>query len=63
MSTQEDIMIYVGKYHEHIRGCSIHQRDIMIHVGDIMSTQEMFRTSEGYYEYLGRYHDSRGEIS
>ena len=36
-----------GGYHEYIRGCSVHQGDIMIIVGDTMST------SEGYHEYIG----------
>ena len=27
-----------GGYHEYIRGCSVHRGDIMIHVGDTMST-------------------------
>ena len=31
-------MTHVGGYHEYIRGCSVHQRVIMIYVGDIMST-------------------------
>ena len=34
-------------------GCSIHQRDIMIHAGDIISTLGVFSTSEGYHEYIG----------
>ena len=25
---------YIGGYHEHIGGCSVHRRDIMIHVGE-----------------------------
>ena len=29
-----DIMMNVGGYHEYIRGCSVHQRDMMIHVGE-----------------------------
>ena len=29
-----------GGYHEHFEGCSIHRRDIMMHVG-------------GYHEYIG----------
>ena len=27
-----------GGYHEYIGGCSVHQEDIMIHVGDTMRT-------------------------
>ena len=29
-----------GGYHEYIAGCSVHRGDIMIHVGDTMSTLE-----------------------
>ena len=25
---------YIGGYHEYIGGCSVHRRDIMIHVGE-----------------------------
>ena len=35
-----------GGYHEYIGGCSVHQRDTMVHRG-------MFSTSEGYPEYIG----------
>ena len=55
-----------GGYHEYIGGCSVHRRDIMIHVGDTMSTWGMFSTlgdimstsgdimstSGGYHEYI-----------
>ena len=40
-------------YIEYIRGCSVHQRDIMIHVGDIMSTLEVLSISEGYHDSCG----------
>ena len=33
MSTSGDIMINVWGYYEYIGGCSVHRRDIMIHVG------------------------------
>ena len=33
MSTSEDVQ-YIGKYHEYIRGCSVHRGDIMMHVGE-----------------------------
>ena len=33
-----------GGYHEYIRGCSVHQRDVMMHVGDTMSTLGVFST-------------------
>ena len=35
-----------GGYHEYIGGCSVHRRDIMMHVGDIMSTS-------GDVQYVG----------
>ena len=31
-------MSTTGGYLEYIGGCSIHRRNLMIHVGDIMST-------------------------
>ena len=34
MSTSGDIMSTLGGYHEYIGGCSVHWRDIMIHVGE-----------------------------
>ena len=42
-----------GGYHEYIEGCSVHRGDIMIRVGDTMSTWGMFSTSGGYHEYIG----------
>ena len=42
-----------GGYHEYIGGCSVHWGDIMMNVGDTMSTPGMFSTSEGYHEYIG----------
>ena len=39
-STLEGIMSTSGGYLEYIGGCSVHQRDIMIHGG-------------GYHEYIG----------
>ena len=41
-----------GGYHEYIGGCSVHRGDIMMNVGDTMSTSGMFSTSEGYHEYM-----------
>ena len=41
-----------GRYHEYIRGCSVHRGDIMMNVGDTMSTLGMFSTLEGYHEYI-----------
>ena len=35
-----------GGYHEYTRGCSVHQRDTMMHVGEIMIHVE------GYHEYI-----------
>ena len=37
-------------YHEHIEGCSVHWRDMMMHVGDIMS-------ASGDVQYIRRYHE------
>ena len=38
MSTSGDTMSTLEGYHEYIGGCSVHPEDIMMHVGDIMST-------------------------
>ena len=50
----------VGRYHEYRGGCSVPWRDIMMHVGDIMSTV-------GGVQYHGGYHplkfEYRGWIS
>ena len=46
-------MSTLGGYHEYIGGCSVHRGDIMMDVGDTMSTTGMFSTSEGYHEYIG----------
>ena len=45
-STSGDIIINVGGYHEYIGGCSVHRRDIMIHVGSnlIKSLQFLLKT-------------------
>ena len=37
MSTSGDTMSTSGGYHEYIGGCSVHQRDIMMHVGNSTS--------------------------
>ena len=34
-----------GEYHEHVGGCSVHHRDTIMHVGDIMNTLRVFSTS------------------
>ena len=39
MSTSGDVQ-YIGGYHEHIRGCSVHWGDTMSTLGDFMSTLE-----------------------
>ena len=39
-----------GGYLEYIRGCSVCQRDIMIHVGDIMSTSGFSIQIKGFYQ-------------
>ena len=45
----EGVFSTSGGYLEYIGGCSVHRRDIMIHVGDIMSTL-------GGVQYIGGYH-------
>ena len=50
---RRDTMSTSGGYHEYIGGCSVHQGDIMIRVGDTMSTWGMFSTSGGYHVYIG----------
>ena len=37
---------YIGGYHEYIGGCSVHREDIMMNVGDTMSTS-------GDVQYIG----------
>ena len=37
---------YIGGYHEYIGGCSVHRRDIMMNVGNTMSTS-------GDVQYIG----------
>ena len=44
-STSEDVQ-YIGGY-------SVHQRDIMIHVGGYHKYTGGFSTLEGYQEYIG----------
>ena len=45
-------------------GCSIHRRDIMSTVGDIMATLGVFSTLGGYQEYTGGTdHEYNGGIS
>ena len=34
MSTSEGYQEYIGEYREYIGRCSVHRRDIMIHVGE-----------------------------
>ena len=45
-STLEGTISTSGGYHEYIGGCSVHWRDIMMNVGDTMSTS-------GDVEYIG----------
>ena len=46
-------------YHEYIGGCSVHWGmfstlgDIMMHVGDTMSTLRDVQYIRGYHEYIG----------
>ena len=37
MTTSEGYHEYIRGYHEYIGRCSVHQRDIMMYVGDTMS--------------------------
>ena len=60
---------YIGGYHEYTEGCLVHQRGIMMHVGDTKSTPGdvqyiggYHEYSKGYHEYIGGYHDARGGI-
>ena len=46
MSTSGDV--------QYIRGCSVHQGDIMMHVGGYHDTMS---TSGGHHEYIGEYHE------
>ena len=60
-------MSTVGGYLEYRGGCSVPWGDIMMHVGDIMSTVEGVQYRGGYhplkFEYRGGYHDACGGIS
>ena len=47
-STSKEYHDSCGGYHEYIRGCPVHQRDIMSKLRDVMST------SEEYHKYIGR---------
>ena len=58
-----------GGYNEYIGGCSVNRSDIMMHVGDTMSTLGKFSTSEdimstsgGYNEYIGGCSINRRDI-
>ena len=46
-------MSTVGGYLEYRGGCSVPWGDIMMHVGDIMSTVEGVQYRGGYHEYRG----------
>ena len=53
MSTLGDTTSTSGGHLEYIGGCSVHWRDITIHLGGISWVyREMFSTSEGYHEYI-----------
>ena len=74
---RRDTMSTSGGYHEYIGGCSVHWGDIMIHVGDTMSTWgdvqyigdtmstsgDTMSTSGGYHEYIGGCSVHRGMFS
>ena len=46
-------MSTLGGYHEYIGRCSVHRGDIMMYVGDIISTSEDVQYIGGYHEYIG----------
>ena len=58
MSTSRDVqyigdtMSTSGGYHEYIGGCSVHWRDIMMHVGDTITTSGDAQYIGGYHEYI-----------
>ena len=39
-SVHREVFSTSGGYHEYIGGCSVHRGDIMMNVGDTMSTSE-----------------------
>ena len=67
----------LGGYHEYIRGCSVHRRDIMIHVGeqldkilsisiespDVFSVKWGFSSCIMCVQYIGGYHEYIGGCS
>ena len=55
-------MSTLGGYREYIEGCSVHQRDVMMHVGDIMSTSGDVQYIGGYHEYIWGCSVHRGDI-
>ena len=57
-----DIMSTVGGYLEYRGGCSLPWGDIMINVGDILSTVGVFSTMGRYHEYCGGYLEYRGGV-
>ena len=46
-------MSTVGGHLEYRGGCSVPWGDIMINMGDILSTVGVFSTVRGYHEYRG----------
>ena len=53
-------MSTVGGYLEYRGGCSVPWGDIIINVGDTLSTVGVFSTVRGYHEYRGGYLEYRG---
>ena len=41
-----------GRYHEYIRGCSVHQRETMSTLGDIMSTSGDIVSTSGNVQHI-----------
>ena len=48
---------YIGRYHEYIGGCSVHQIDIMIHVGEQLDKILSISTENSYVLNIPRYTD------
>ena len=55
-------MSTVGGYLEYRGGCSVPWGDIMINVGDILSTVGVFSTMGGYHEYRGVILSTVGDV-
>ena len=52
----------LGGYHEFIDECSVHRRDIKMHVEDIISTLGMFSSSEGVKMHVEDIMSTSGDV-